>query len=159
MNNAFRHLHLPAELACEFLAVFARLEYSLKATDYASENGGNVSANWDRFANGVNEGFEQIKDEEFKAAVRFLLTRPPRKQVRRDGMLDFRDQVIDENQRTAQQVLLMVRTVRNNLFHGGKFLPDGEREQGRNQELVNHSLTVLKHCVGLNERVRQCYEH
>lgn len=37
MSDPFRHLHMPAELACEFLAVFSRMEYALKATEYASE--------------------------------------------------------------------------------------------------------------------------
>ncbi len=158
MDDAFRHLHMPAELACEFLAVFSRMEYALKATDYASENEGKVTASWDRFANEIDEAFGQVADEEFSAAVGYLLAHPPRKQVRKDGVLTFEDQAIDENQRRAQQALFMVRTVRNNLFHGGKHLPDGEREQGRNQELVQHSLTVLRHCIRLNERVRQCYQ-
>ncbi len=158
MNDAFRHLHMPAELACEFLAVFSRMEYALKATDYASENEGKVTASWDRFANEIDEVFRQIADEKFAAAVDYLLTHPPRKQVRKDDVLTFEDQVIDENQRRAQQALLMVRTVRNNLFHGGKHLPDGEMELGRNHDLVQHSLTVLEHCVRLNAVVRQCYE-
>ena len=34
MNDAFRHLHMPAEFAGEFLAVFSRIEYALKATEY-----------------------------------------------------------------------------------------------------------------------------
>jgi hypothetical protein len=55
-----------------------------------------------------------------------MLASPPRKQVLRDTGLDFEEQVIDGNQARAQQTLLMARTVRNNLFHGGKFLPNGE---------------------------------
>ncbi|MCU7869634.1 MAG: hypothetical protein KZQ98_14050 [Candidatus Thiodiazotropha sp. (ex Lucinoma borealis)] len=158
MSDTFRHLHMPADLACEFLAVFSRMEYALKATRYASGNEGRVTASWDRFANDIDEAFGQVTDDKFMVAVNYLLTRPPRKQVRQDGSLTFEDQVIDNNQRRAQQTILMVRTVRNNLFHGGKHLPDGEIEQGRNQELVQHSLTVLKQCVLLNEIVSQCYE-
>lgn len=158
MNDAFRHLHMPAELACEFLAVFSRMEYALKATVFATENEGKVTAPWDRFANEIDEAFAQVTDEEFAAAVDYLLTHPPRKQVRKDGVLTFENQVIDENQRRAQQALLMVRTVRNNLFHGGKYLPAGEVETGRNRQLVECSLTILKHCIGLNELVGRCYE-
>ncbi len=33
MNDVFRHLHMPANLVCEFLAVFSRMEYVLKATN------------------------------------------------------------------------------------------------------------------------------
>jgi len=158
MSDAFRHLHMPADLACEFLAVFSRMEYALKATRYASDNEGRVTASWDRFANDIDEVFGQVTDEDFTIAVNYLLTQPPRKQVRQGDILIFEDQVIDEDQRRAQQTLLMVRTVRNNLFHGGKYLPDGEVEQGRNHELVQHSLTVLKQCIPLDELIRQCYE-
>jgi len=157
MSQVFRHLHMPAELACEFLAIFSRMEYALKATDYASQNESKVIASWDRFANEINETFGQVSDEEFATAVDYLLQHPPRKQVRRNSVLTFEDQVIDKKQKRAQQALLMVRTVRNNLFHGSKHLPDGEMEQGRNQKLVQNSLTVLRHCIRLNERVRECY--
>jgi hypothetical protein len=43
------------------------------------------------------------------------------------------------------------------LFHGGKHLPNGEQEAGRNQALVSHALTVLNHCVELNDEVKQRY--
>lgn len=151
---------MPAELACEFLAVFSRTEYALKATGtYAMDASGKVAAAWDNFANDVDQAFCAIPDEKFKAAVDYLLTRPPRKQVLQNGNVAFADQVIDKNQTRAQQTLLMVRTVRNNLFHGGKHLPHGEQEAGRNEMLVSHSLTVLNHCVFLNDHVRQCYEY
>ena len=157
MDDVFRHLQMPAELACELLAVFSRMEFALKATDFASENEGKVSASWDRFANEIDDDFKQCTSKNLTTAVDYLLTHPPRKQVRKNGVLTFDDQVIDNKQTEAQQTLLMVRTVRNNLFHGGKYLPDGEREQGRNEELVQHSLTVLKHCISLNKRVMQYY--
>ena len=71
----------------------------------------------------------------------------------------FSDQTIDENQRKAQQVLLMVRVVRNNLFHGGKHLPDGEKETGRNETIVRDSLIILEQCSKLHDEVRGRYEH
>ncbi|MEJ1359658.1 MAG: hypothetical protein RPU64_04020 [Candidatus Sedimenticola sp. (ex Thyasira tokunagai)] len=158
MIDTFRHLHMPAELACELFAVFSRMEYALKATAYASENGGKVTASWDRFANEIDDAFGQVADDEFIAAVDYILTYPPRKQVRNDGVLTFESQVIDVNQTRAQQTLLMVRTVRNNLFHGGKHLPNGEEETGRNSQLVDYSLKILKYCIRLNDRVMQFYE-
>ena len=149
---------MPAELACEFLAVFARMEYALKATDFGSAGDGEVKALWDRFANAINDTFGQIASEELAAAVDYLLTYPPRKQVRNVGALTFEAHVSDKQQVIAQQVLLMVRTVRNNLFHGSKFLPSGEEEPGRNQELVRHSLTVLKFCICLDAGVKKSYQ-
>ena len=159
MNNPFRHLHMPEDLACMFLAVFSRMEYALKATDYVYENKGKVTASWDKFVNEIDEAFRLISDKEFVVAVDYLLTYPPRKQVRKDRVLTFENQVIDGNQKRAQQALFMVRTVRNNLFHGGKYLPNGEEETRRNCQLVAYSLTILKYCIPLNNRVMLCYEH
>lgn len=50
MSEAFRHLHMPAELAIEFMAVFSKTEYALKGTEHDSEQEGKVTATWDRFA-------------------------------------------------------------------------------------------------------------
>lgn len=159
MDNAFRHLHMPGELACEFLAVFARMEYALKATRFAIGNGGGVSASWDRFANEVDEHFYAEASEDLSGAVEYLWNSPPRKQVlTEDNRVTFCDFVIDPDQCELQQLLLMVRTVRNNLFHGGKHLPGGEMEPGRNEALVRSSLVVLRECAQRVADVRESYE-
>lgn len=158
MNHAFRHLHMPQELACEFLATFSRIEYALKAAGYALDAGGRVAANWVRFANEIDEKFCEIADDQFTSAVDYMLSYPPRTQVLRDGRMSFADQVIDKKQKRAQQTLLMVRTVRNNLFHGGKHYPEGEGERGRNERLVSHALTILQHCAALHRDVCIFYE-
>ena len=159
MDNAFRHLHMPAELACEFLAVFARMEYALKATRFAAGNGRTVSVSWDRFANEADEHFHAEASEDLRGAVEFLWKGPPRKQVlTEDNRVQFCDFVIDPDQRKLQQLLLMVRAVRNNLFHGGKHLPGGEMEPGRNEALVRSSLVVLRECAQLVADVRESYE-
>lgn len=161
MNDIFRHIHMPPQLACEFLAVFSRMEYALKATGtYAmGSDGDKVSANWDKFANESKKEFSAIKDDGFQASVSYLLGQPPRKQILEKGVVRFVDQQINKAESTAQQTLLMIRTVRNNLFHGGKHYPNGETEPGRNQVLVTHALVVLKHCATLNNEVRLAYEH
>lgn len=159
MQDMFRHLHMPPELAAEFLAVFSRMEYALKVTTYAVGNDSKVDANWDKFANTVNDAFMAVADADVVAAREFLLANPPRKQVLNNGKVDFKDHVIDEAQRPTQQVLLMVRTIRNNLFHGGKYLPNGEQEPGRNKELVTHALRVLLACSALDKDVQLSFEN
>jgi len=51
----------------------------------------------------------------------------------------------------------MVRRVRNNLFHGGKFLPVPPGDPDRDKLLVQHSLTVLRTCMSLHKRVAASY--
>lgn len=159
MQDIFRHLYISQELACEFLAVFSRLEYALKSTNYAVGGEKKVNPAWDAFANDINQEFSALEDQDVVEARDYLLGHPPRKQVLKDQKVVFVDQVIDPNQAKTQQVLLMVRTVRNNLFHGGKYSPDGEREAGRNNVLVRHALVVVLACSKLNVAVRSSFEH
>lgn len=50
-------------------------------------------------------------------------------------------------------VLLYVRRIRNNLFHGGKF--NGHWfEPKRSEELLRHSLTILRGCLAASKEVR-----
>jgi hypothetical protein len=155
MNEVFEHLHMPTELAIEFFAIFSRFEYALKATGtYAMDSGGGkAAANWDLFANHIDGSFNAIEDADFKNAVGYLLEKPPRKQIYNNGIVSFKEQKIDGKQTKAQQTLLMIRTVRNNLFHGGKHIRGDEREPGRNEALVTSSLNVLRRCIGINEAV------
>lgn len=153
MEDLFRHLHMSYELACQFLAVFSRMEYALKSTGYAIGSENRIEANWDRFANEIDGEFLRISDEAVVSARNYLLRLPPRKQILKDGRIDFKDQTICARQKATQQVLLMVRTVRNNLFHGGKFLPGGEEEPGRNEALVKHAILVLQECSRLKTDV------
>lgn len=157
-NQLFRHLNIPAEIAIEFLSVFSRMEYALKSTEFADGGPARVEPAWDRFANHIHERFTQLEDEALDRSVNLLLEQPPRKQVLLEGRLRFIEQEIDTGQRSTQQLLKMIRTVRNNFLHGGKYAPDGEVEQGRNERLVSASLEVLKQCRFLHEEVSASYE-
>jgi ribosome-associated protein YbcJ (S4-like RNA binding protein) len=86
------------------------------------------------------------------------MKQPPRKQVLDGNKIRFQDQTVDPNQKTTQQLLRFVRTVRNNLFHGGKYLPNGEVEVGRNKKLVESALYVLQTCVKIDQQVFNSFE-
>lgn len=158
MNQLFKHLHMSSDLAVEFLAVFSRMEHALKSTKYAIGDERRVDPAWDRFANDIDSDFQLIDDKQIVEASNYLLDKPPKKQVLNGSKVEFSDQVIDFNQKPTQQLILMIRTVRNNLFHGGKYLPNGEAEEGRNQCLVESSLVVLKACILLDPEVNNSYE-
>lgn len=160
MEKAFRHLHMPPELACEFLAVFSRMEYALKATRFPIGDEGKVFAAWDKFANEADDAFDDSATDELREAIDYLIAAPPRKQVLEEGnKVRFRDFPKDLNQSKLQQLLQMVRVVRNNLFHGGKHLPSGESEPGRNEALVRYSLVVLRACISIFPEVQESYDH
>ncbi len=143
------------KLICEIFVTFSRMEFALKETGYASGGGNRVSVNWCKFAEENSEFFNSRlgSDEKFKSAVEYLRSKPPKKQVLEEGTLGFIEQDGNNNQTEAQKTIRMVRRVRNNLFHGGKYLIGGEKDRERDRKLVRHSLIILKHCATLDRDV------
>lgn len=115
---------------------------------------GTVTAAWDAFANAIDGAFQAVDNSEFQAAVTFLLSEPARKQTYNNGILGFGQLYLDPKQTRAQRTLLVVRTVRNNLEHGAKIQPEGEKEKGRNERLVAASLAVLRQAAELQKEVQ-----
>lgn len=158
MDHPFPHMQLPQALAYEFLGTFARCEYALKGSGFAKGGLTSVEANWDAFAIAIDWHLRRVTDENFKQSVHFLLTEPPRKQVLRNGRVEWKDSPPDPNIPKAQQVLLMVRRIRNNLFHGAKVWSPEYGNRERDIKLVEAGLVVLKRCNSLNREVQIAYE-
>lgn len=141
---------VPEELANQFVAVFSRFEYALKAAGYlAASEKGTVWATWDKFANDHNGEFDPSASEELKEASSYLRDKPPRKQTVKDGRLDWK--IVTRSEKGLLALLLSVRCVRNNLLHGGKY--GCPAEEGRDAQLVKHSLVVLEACLALDDMV------
>jgi hypothetical protein len=157
MNSPFVHLAVDPQLACAFLGVFARFEYALKAAEFLQGDDNNAEPDWSSFARSIAEPFTAAQEAELSHAVAYLLDQPPRKQVILDGRLEWRAAPPDNNLSRAEQVFLMVRRVRNNLFHGGKFLPPEGNNHDRDQLLVHHALAVLQACIRLHPAVAAAY--
>ena len=58
----------------------------------------------------------------------------------------------------ADLILLYVRRVRNNLFHGGKFNEHWFAPE-RSQKLLESSLIILYHCLDLSAPVKEAYDN
>ena len=156
-SSPFRHLQFPAELACEFFAVYSRFEFALKECGFRRPGRNGVAEPyWDKFASEIAEPFSNIQDQDFAEAAKYLLDEPPMRQVIENNTLTWRSLVFENGASPAQSVLLAVRTVRNNLFHGGKHTPHSP--QGRDQKLVKACLTVLEVCLPLHGQLRDEYE-
>jgi hypothetical protein len=147
------------ELAFRYCAVFARFEYALKDTSrFLKDDNGNAQANWDVFANSLRGKFSTVTDGEFRKAVAFLKTTPPRKQVVVGAGTDWTESVRGVGESDEQFVIRLIRVVRNNLFHGGKSFTDGEKYVGRNAELMKAGLVVMEECLKLTPDVLATFE-
>jgi hypothetical protein len=134
----------------EFFALFSRLEFALLASGYA---GGDVGENawvlWERVANDVHKSF--LADVKVDEDVAILFREPARTLVRiTAGGCEFKDVPAPE---TTAEILLQVRTIRNNLFHGSKvYFTD------RDRCLIRAGIHVIRHLLNafrFSERTRK----
>ena len=140
---------LPRE-AIAFFVVFSRFEYALKCSGYV-KNKFRAEANWDRFSKTLGDSFfKQVKNSKIAET---LLKKPPQKQIIKNGKLDWE---ASSKITSVHELFVMIRQVRNNLFHGGKFphpkgpVPqDPEREKALLIEAQNVLEKALEDCPKL----------
>lgn len=148
------------KLVYNFFYVFSCFEYALKTTSfltYRSKNNHDASADWEKFAEviGKKNKLTKIKSLEFKKAIDYFFNNPPKKQIISNGRLDWEEYKRLEDFYNFKELLKLVRRVRNNLFHGGKFSSGLEQGSERNKNLLAYGLIILKECISLNEAVKE----
>ncbi len=148
------HRHLD-ELAGKLFRVFSRTEYSLKAAGF-NNGDGPAEANWRKFALAVEELIANPASDELKESIEMILNKPPKKQVICNGVIEWQDSEPTTDSQ-ADKLLLYVRRVRNNLFHGGKFSGDYWFAPERSEALLESSLVILSSCVESVPEVRDEY--
>lgn len=135
------------DLATDFFKKFACCEFALKDGGFHDKHETDAKSDWKSFARTIEhslskEELEKPELEELRQAVEYILEHPPKKQVIEDNKLKFRDAKPSTNSRT-DLILILVRRVRNNLFHGGKFNSSDWFDPIRSALLIKYSLTIL----------------
>lgn len=148
-----RHEQDLKSLAFEFFETFAKLEFALKLSGYLTVDRNNVPwTNWAAFSDELEEFFTTESSPKFRNAKLYLLkNQPKREQVDSNGKIFFQEDKSDLNNLPSEseknrKLFDLVKIVRNNLFHGGKF--NGEIiSPGRNREVILSSLHILNGCI------------
>jgi hypothetical protein len=155
------------ELLLEFFLTFSRFEYALKATDFL---GGRrrgrrndprpprAEPNWEEYARYVHRLFRARRTPELRAACEYLRQVPPWLQVQINGQPGWKADGPPLRRRGIEFILEMVRRVRNNLFHGGKYRLDPHETKERTELLLRNALLILAECLRVSPRVRRAYE-
>jgi hypothetical protein len=157
INKIIDSLAGDCELVFKYFAFFSRFEYSLKRTGFIKTNT-KAEANWDTFANSVQGKFASVQDNEFKDAIDFLQNTPPRTQIVSNNNLSWTDTLQGNGESCERYILRLVSTIRNNLFHGGKYPIGPVEDIARNNRLLSAGLTVLERCLDLNQQVKAIFE-
>lgn len=142
-----RSTGLDRDLVFEFFWRFSAFECALKREGFlTSDQWGNARPDWKNFGVQMEGQFRDLaNDDDMLQAARKLIKLAPRRQVvRDDGELGWKSLERRAGESEEEFVILLVKTVRNNLFHGGKY-PDGRIDEiSRNEAILRASLVVLE---------------
>jgi hypothetical protein len=141
------------QLYIEFFVVFSRFEYALKRDGHVHENG---NINWDQAANKFEAAYSEAA-KEFSTRASYLHGHPPQKMILTTAGVAWRaldTSTISETRRA----LLFLGTIRNNLFHGGKW-PDGPKYGvERDHRLVEDALKIITFFLSTDSNLRNIFE-
>lgn len=137
------------KLAFDFFMIFSKFEYALKKAGYMSGNN-IVTVDWDRFARDYSSNFSICDDR----AMKFLLEKPPKKQSIKNDELIWKDSEL-KDKAEADRLLIFVRRVRNNLFHGGKH---NDSDIKRNIDLIRSCIDIIEECVKWDKDVKRHFD-
>lgn len=144
-------------LVFEFFRRFARMEYALKSAGFHKRNRGYVQADWERFAKSIEKDFTaKSVGGSVSESIKSILSDPPKKQDLNGEKLVYVQSLA--NGSDCEKVLMYIRRVRNNLFHGGKCDRNGWFSPQRSEELMRHGLCVLDLCLKLCPRVKKEFD-
>lgn len=144
-------------LGFDFFREFARGEYCMKVVGLRLPNRKDPTADWRAFAAELNDLLSNPSPGEVANAVEYYLNNPPKKQVLRDGLLDW-DSVEPNHASQTELILLLVCRVRNNLFHGGKFNGEWFAPE-RSDHLLRHGISILRAAIAAHPRRKDAYDN
>ena len=145
------------KLVLEFFLKFSRFEFALKLSGHALGSVNRVKADWDGFAAEIRDEFDRARSKELTHACNFYMDNPPNKQVLANGSLAWSTDLPVGPDRETELLIGLVRRVRNNLFHGGKYNAELHEETARQEQLLKGGILILEECLTVSPPVRRAY--
>lgn len=152
LDTIYHQVDFDRELVFKFFTIFSLFEYALKRAGFCTTGrSGEAQPDWEDFAKKIHPLFNPQVSPELTIAVNYMLTRPVRKQILRNNSLVFTSRCRPQNKNDTVWLSILIRGVRNNLFHGGKFRYDRPRDP----DLINYSLLILETWARLESNVER----
>ncbi len=135
----------------DFILWFSRFEYALKNSMFHKVARGYLEPDWAALK-------KSIKQKPIPLSLRevlvLLATNPPNKQT------DHYTWVPVTGDADWPLLIEALKTVRNNLFHGGKHFPGELLSPNRDLTLINHGLLVMHELIQIvPEHVQVVFDH
>jgi len=152
------------DLLLNFFLTFSRFEYALKSSGFfkrhhpAPPRRPEAEPDWDRFAVSLRRSFDLGATIELQEACDYLLDSPPNKQIIIDDGVAWETPVRLDNHTDIEFLIRMIRRVRNNLFHGGKYNIGVHEDAQRTEKLLRCALIVLQSCLDLSPTQNRAYK-
>ena len=126
--------------AFDFLFWFSRFEYALKKNGYlkSADTGKKAEPNWDMFVKR-----NRHKYTPGNAALALIKARPRQQVVTANAHLGWQELQFAETEFELQKVTLLLRLVRNHLFHGGKPADSGWDDPQKLAALLDSARATL----------------
>ena len=156
--NAFEaSIDFDSFLGIKFFLCFARFEYALKKAGYL-ENKPYASPDWESYAQSIEEQMS-IRDPNIIESLEYFTDNPTKYQQNDSGTVKYVNTPYDNSTSLFIWAIKMIKRVRNNFFHGGKYRDLVVEDSLRNTALLNHSLLVLNECLELENDVSSYFRN
>ncbi|MNR84318.1 hypothetical protein D3C72_151160 [compost metagenome] len=142
--------------AFDFFYWFSRFEFALKENGYlkSHQSGAKAEPGWEEFVVKWNIHYlPSLKAKE-------LLASPPERQiVLGNDTLDWKSVGLADCRSELEKIVRLIKTVRNNLFHGGKHGGAGWDDAKRTESLLVLSKDLLDEFAVLASIEADYYQH
>ena len=156
INQAIAYFQKEWLLAFKFFVAFSRFEFALKQCNFATtkrKKRDDVWANWEAFVDSIAARFDATALPQLEEAVTYLCGAPPKHQILRGRSLVWDDTLKAATESDLHYLLRLVKAIRNNLFHGGKYPFDRKRDR----KLLHCGLTILEAWLELEPNVKHMF--
>jgi hypothetical protein len=152
LDAAYNRVNFDRDLVFKFFAIFSLFECALKRAGFCTTgSNGEAQPTWTNFANSIHTQFSSLSDPDLTVATNYMLNFPVMQQIPHNNSLTFTPMNRRPNMNDTVWLSILVRGVRNNLFHGGKW----EFDPTRDSQLLNHLLTILEVWAHLNSDIER----
>ena len=158
LEDAFRRVDFDRELVYQFFITFSLFEKALKDFGFRQVlRNDDIQPDWESYATTIDGQFTSILNSpnhhELITAVNYFLNHPPKKQVFQNAHIRLSQTRRSQGMSDSVWLSVLIRRVRNNLFHGGKFSYDRPRDT----LLLQFSLIILEVWANCHPDIQQFF--
>lgn len=139
----------------DFFLTFSKFEFALKATGKFKRHSSDeneiyrAEPDWESFSEDLSDHFDVNASPHLTQAYEYLNDNPPHRQMIVNEEIVWQTTAKYAGETDIHFLLRIVRTVRNNLFHGGKHNIEMHEDTQRIELLLRDSLIVLYACLAV----------